>query len=57
MAGTVRLQAACGEPDDVGVYRDLDDGLAGAVVLPAGPATEHAGQVRVPKTCATWANV
>ena len=40
----MRPEAACGEPDDVGVYRDLDDGVAGAVVWPAGAAAEHAGQ-------------
>ena len=28
----MRAEAARGEPDDVGVNRDLDDGLAGAVV-------------------------
>ena len=44
MAGAVRPEAACGEPNDVGVYSDLDDGLAGAVVLLAGAAAEHAGQ-------------
>ena len=31
------LQAVCGEPDDVGVYRDLDGGVARA-------AAEHAGE-------------
>ena len=40
----MRLQAARGEPDDIGVYGDLDDGVAGAVVWPAGPAAEHVGQ-------------
>jgi hypothetical protein len=44
----VRPEAACGEPDGVGVYRDLDDGLAGVVVWPAGPAAEHAGQGLIP---------
>ena len=44
MAGAVLPEDACGEPDDVGVYRDLDDGVGGAVVCPAGAAAEHAGQ-------------
>ena len=48
MAGAVLPEASCGEPDDVGVYRDLGDGLAGAVVWPAGPAAEHAGQGLIP---------
>jgi hypothetical protein len=42
-AGAVRLQAACGEPDDVGVYGDLDGGAGGVVVLPVGATGEHAG--------------
>jgi len=29
-------EVVCGEPDDVGVYRDHDGNKAGAVVLPAG---------------------
>src|SRR5690348_13840977 len=40
VAGAVCLEAACGEPDDVGVDRDLDDGVAGAVVLPARAGAE-----------------
>jgi hypothetical protein len=32
---------AGGEPGDVGIYRDLDDGVAGALVLSAVVA-EHA---------------
>jgi hypothetical protein len=44
VAGAVRPEAACGEPDDVGVYGDLHDWVARAVVWPAGPAGEHAGQ-------------
>ena len=48
MAGAVRPGAACGEPDDVGVYADLDDGLAGVVVLAAGAAAEYAGQGLIP---------
>jgi hypothetical protein len=35
MAGVVRLEVACGEPVDAGVDRDLDDGVAGEVVVPA----------------------
>src|SRR5206468_9324777 len=46
--GAVLLEAARGEPDDVGVDRDLDDGVAGAGVWPAGLAAEHAGQGLVP---------
>jgi hypothetical protein len=46
--GAVFPEAACGEPDDVGVYGDLDDGLAGVVVWPAGAAAEHAGQDLIP---------
>src|SRR5262249_1428234 len=42
--GAVRPEAACGEPDDVGVDRDLDGGVAGAVVLPAGGAAANAGR-------------
>jgi hypothetical protein len=34
-------EAACSEPDDVGVDRDLDDGVAGA-------AAEHCGQGLLP---------
>jgi len=41
-------EAACGEPDDVGVYRDLNDGVTGAFVLPAGAAAERAGQGLIP---------
>ena len=48
MAGAVLPEAAGGEPDDVGVYGDLDDGVAGAVVWPPGPAAEHVGQGLVP---------
>jgi hypothetical protein len=48
VAGAVRPEAACGEPDDVGVYGDLDDGLAGVVVLAAGAAAEYAGQSLIP---------
>src|SRR5215813_9839447 len=46
--GAVRPEAACGEPDDVGVDRDLDGGVAGAVVLPAWAGAEHAGQGLMP---------
>jgi hypothetical protein len=48
VAGVVRPEAARGEPDDVGVDRDLDDGVA--VVLPAaaGAGGEGAGQGLVP---------
>ena len=48
MAGAVRLQAASGEPDGFGVYGDLDDGVPGAVVLPAAADGEHAGQGLIP---------
>jgi hypothetical protein len=48
VAGAGRPEAACGEPYDIGVDRDLDDGMAGAVVLPAGAAAEHAGQGLLP---------
>ena len=48
MAGAVLPQAACGEPDDVGVYGDLDDWVAAAVVLLAAAGAEHAGQGLVP---------
>ena len=44
MAGAVLPEDACGEPGDVGVYRDLDDGVGGAVVCPARAATEHLGE-------------
>jgi hypothetical protein len=49
LAGAVRPEAACGEPDDVGVYRDLDDGVARAVVLPARvpPSAEFVMLVRL----------
>ena len=42
VAGAVLPEAARGEPHDVGVYRDLDSGMAVAVVLPAGGEAEHA---------------
>ena len=48
MAGAVRPEATRGEPDDVGVYGDLDDGLAGIVVWSAGVTAEHAGQGLIP---------
>src|SRR6185437_9076306 len=44
VAGAVLPEDACGEPDDVGVYRDLDDGVGGAVVCPARAAAEHPGE-------------
>ena len=44
MAGAVLPEDARGEPDDVGVYRDLDDGVGGAVVCPARAAAEHPGE-------------
>ena len=47
MAGAVLPEAACGEPDDVGVDRDLNGGAGGAVVLPA-VAAEHVGQGLIP---------
>jgi hypothetical protein len=40
VADAVLAEASCGEPDDVGVDRDLNDG---AVVLPAGAAGECVG--------------
>ena len=48
VAGAVLAEAARGEPDDVGVYRDFNDGVAGAVICPAGAAVEHAGQGLIP---------
>jgi hypothetical protein len=48
VAGAVLSEAACGEPDDVGVDRDLNDWVAGAFVWPAGAAAEHAGQGLIP---------
>ena len=42
--GAVFPEAARGEPDDIGVYGDLDGGVAGAVVWPARSAAEHVGQ-------------
>ena len=47
MAGAVLPEAACGEPDDLGVYRDLGDGAAWVVVL-AAVIAEHAGQGLIP---------
>jgi len=44
----VRPEAAFGDPDDVGVERDLDGGVAGAVVWLAGADGEHAGQGLLP---------
>jgi hypothetical protein len=44
VAGAVLPEDACGEPGDVGVYRDLDDGVGGAVVCPARAAAEHPGE-------------
>ena len=46
MAGAVCPEAACGEPDDVGVYRDLNDGVA--VVWPGGAGAKRAGQALIP---------
>jgi hypothetical protein len=46
--GAVPLEAARGEPHDVGVDRDLDGGVAGAVVWPARGDGEHVGQGLVP---------
>ena len=48
VAGAVRPEAARGEPDDVGVDRDLDSGMGGAVVFPAGAAAEDVGQGLLP---------
>jgi hypothetical protein len=48
VAGAVFPRAARGEPYDVGVDRDLNDGVAGAVVLQAGADAEHAGQGLTP---------
>lgn len=48
MAGAVLAEAACGEPDDVGVDRDLDRGVAGVVVVLAGAGAEDAGQGLLP---------
>jgi hypothetical protein len=42
------LQAVCGEPEDVGVYRDLDGGVARAVIWPAGAGAEHVGEGLIP---------
>jgi hypothetical protein len=44
VAGAVLPEDACGEPGDVGVYRDLNDGVGGAVVCPARAAAEHPGE-------------
>ena len=48
VAGAAPPEAACGEPDDVGIDRDLDDGMARVVVLPPGSGGEHAGQGLLP---------
>src|SRR5262249_31192362 len=48
MPGVLRLEEACGELDDVGVDRDLDGGLAGAVVLPAWAGAEQDRQDLLP---------
>jgi hypothetical protein len=48
VASAVRLQAACGEPDGVGVYRDLNGGVGGVVVWPAGAEAERVGEGLVP---------
>ena len=48
VAGAVRLQAACGEPDDVGVDRDFDGRVSGEVAWLAGADAEHAGQGLLP---------
>ena len=44
----MRPGAARGEPDDVGVDRNLNGGVARTVVLPARPGAEHAGQGLIP---------
>jgi len=41
----VRPEAAPGEPDDVGVDRDLDGRVAGVVVWPARGDGEHCAQM------------
>jgi hypothetical protein len=41
-------EAAFGEPDDVGVDRDLDGGVGGAVVWPAGADGQRVGQGLLP---------
>src|SRR5580704_2955281 len=38
VADAARPEAACGEPDDVGVDRDLDDGVAGTGQRGSSPA-------------------
>src|SRR5262249_54102627 len=48
MPGVLRLEEACGKPDDVGVDRDLDGGLAGAAALPTWAGAEHAGEGLLP---------
>src|SRR5262245_58877504 len=48
VAGGMRPEAARGEPDDVGVDRDLDDGVAWAVAWPARADGENAGQGLLP---------
>jgi hypothetical protein len=42
------LEAAGGEPDDIGVDRDLDGGVAGALVWPTGAGGEDVGQGLLP---------
>src|SRR5712691_2637871 len=48
VAGAVLPEAARGEPDDVRVDRDLNDGMAGPGVWPARTGAEHPGQGLVP---------
>ena len=44
----MRPEDSCGQPDGAGVDRDLDDGVAGVVVWPAGADGEDVGQGLVP---------
>jgi hypothetical protein len=46
--GRVRPEAARREPDDIGVERDLDGGVAGGAVWPAGADGEHTGESVLP---------
>jgi hypothetical protein len=48
VTGAARAKAARGEPDDVGVDRDVDGGVIGVVVGPAGTGGEHGGQGVLP---------
>jgi hypothetical protein len=56
VAGAVRPEAVRGEPDDFRVDRDLNDGMAGPVVLPprTGLSAPARAWFQVPRLLSGW---